>query len=255
MKRVSAFIIMIFLIFSLGSVVNASASSSKVEENTYRVSGSGEQVLAVYEIGLDGVLVEVPIEVYKAEMEKETKEQARLVREILQADSSLGNSVFGNSAISPLGVIITKYYTYESLNTFDFHRSPVKVSNAINCNSTTECPITTQWSETVTHSLSATIDTSEKIQAIQLGAGYNYSSAKSKLLSYTLPVPVGKRAYVGFQPKVRQDYGSLKYWDRFGNNITLISSVSASTTYPLKNGDGTAQGYYLLIDDVTNQPL
>jgi hypothetical protein len=74
MKRISLSIIMIFLIFSLGSVVNASDSSFNEEENTYRISGTGESVLAVYEIGPNGDLVEVPIEVYKAEMEREKRE-------------------------------------------------------------------------------------------------------------------------------------------------------------------------------------
>jgi hypothetical protein len=107
----------------------------------------------------------------------------------------------------------------------------------------------------VTHSLSANIDTNEKLGAVQAGAGYNYSSAKSFMITYTLPVPQGKRAYVGFQAKVRQDYGALKYIHRWGDTFTQLSSVSASTTYPLKNSNGSANGYYILIDDVTNQPL
>ncbi|MGM1049591.1 MAG: hypothetical protein ACQEXX_26130 [Bacillota bacterium] len=253
MKRISLSIVMIFLVFSLGSVVNASNSSFNEEENTYRIPETGESVLAVYEIGPDGDLVEVPIEVYKAEMERENSEQARVDREIVQEEASY--NISENPDISPFGVINSKYYTYETTNIFEFHKSPIKVSNAINCNSTTQCSITTGWTETVTHSLSASIDTNEKLGAVQAGAGYNYSSAKSSMLTYTLPVPIGKRAYVGFQAKVRQDYGTLKYWHRWGNDITLLSNVSASTTYPLKNPDGTAEGYYLLINDVTGQPL
>ncbi|MDQ6419574.1 hypothetical protein RB620_09030 [Paenibacillus sp. LHD-117] len=264
MKKIGTLLFTILLMFTLSSVVNAAGPIS-FKEDSYRDPLTGEVVLAVYELGLNGELVEVPIEVYKAEMERSAIEKSKLDKVIKQEESL--NKIFDHSnplsltniTTSPeatAGVINHKYYKFVSQHSFEHHSTnAVKVSNAIYCNSTTECPITTGWTESISHSFSATVGTGEKIQAVQAGAGYNYTYASSKLIEYELPVPVGKTAYVGFRPKLKSNYGVLQYWHHYINTHTLLSSEQASVTYPLKNADGSANGYYLLIDNNTGQPL
>lgn len=254
----------ILLMFTLSSVVNAAGSTS-FKEDSYRDQLTGEVILAVYELGLNGELVEVPIEVYKAEMERSALEKSKLDKmikqEALNKISDLSNplpltNITTSPEIVPAGIIDHKYYKYVSQYSFeDYSSNIVKVSNAIYCNSTTECPITTGWQVNISHSFSATVGTGEKIQAVQAGAGYNYTYAESKMIEYALPVPKGKTAYVGFKPKQKYSYGVLEYWRQYINTHTRLSSEQAYVTYPIKNSDGSANGYYLLIDNNTGKPL
>lgn len=254
----------ILLMFTLSSVVNAAGSTS-FKEDSYRDQLTGEVILAVYELGLNGELVEVPIEVYKAEMERSAIEKSKLDKmikqEALNKIFDLSNplpltNITNFPEVAPAGIIDHTYYKFVSQSSMEYSSYGfLKVSNAINCNGTTPCGITAQWAESISHSFSANIGTGEQIAAAQAGVGYNYTYLKSEIIQYELPVPVGKNAYVGFVPKLKTHYGQLEQWRQYINNHTRLSSVQAYVTYPLKNPNGSAMGYYVLIDYNTDRPL
>lgn len=246
MKKAIA-IIVTCLMVSFGSVVSANGITN---QNDFVNTSTSEEILAVYEVDSDGNLVEVPLQVYYSEKNKENFELQLQQTQLLKNRFEFSES---SSNVAPLNVNLR--YEFLTEHAYDHHKSIVKVSNAINCNSTTECPITTGWSTTTQHEFSTTFTTSEKY-GIAASIGYGYTSATSKMLEYTLPVPVGKRAYVGFAPKVRSHYGLLitsLYTFPIGYEET--SRKRGSVQYPLKNSDGSASGYYILVDDSTGQPL
>lgn len=261
MKKFSALFILLCLLLTVSSVVNASGVPFTADDNTntYYNSLTGETILAVYEMGSDGNLVEVPMDVYKQEMQKAELEKARLERDRaftksneFSRFSTIHNST--DSTLSPLGLINHKYYKFDITRSYEHYDHYEQVSQPLSC-VYTPCTITIGWTVTKTHSFSANVNTTVKKNVVQAAAGYSYENATSDLATYTFSVPKDKKAYVGFHPKVRTDAGNLEYWHHYINKYTLLSTEYSWVTRPLKDPNGKAAGYFLLIDYDTGLPV
>jgi hypothetical protein len=77
--------------------------------------------------------------------------------------------------------------------------------------------------------------------------GFQYVSSSSRSVSYSLSVPTGRQAFIGFYPKFNYSYGTLEYRHKFGVGDELVSSESASVSSPKELYSGEADGVYALI--------
>lgn len=250
MRKIYSFVLMLCLVFSLSSVVNA-AELDSAEDTTYTTE-AGEEIIAAFIVGSDGELIELSLDEYKAM----TMTEVPLLEQILSNRPFFGplhqttNTIAADSNAPLTG------YDFISTSSFQHYSSNIqKVSAAINCTGAgAPCPIAVTNSVEITHSFSATINSDAKISAVQASVGYNYSKVKSEIIQYTLPVAVGKKAYVGFQPLLESHYGVLQELAIINFQKVILSSTQASVTYPLKLGS-FADGIYLLINADTNKPF
>ncbi|MBH5318960.1 hypothetical protein I6N90_14235 [Paenibacillus sp. GSMTC-2017] len=270
MKKFSSVLITICLMFSLSTVIYASESPSSEQLNTVQKSihqantfhdpKTGNVILAVYEVDPDGRLVEVPMEVYKAEIQKSELEKNKLEEDLYLAQTakyfeSASQRTIINNVYPTSGTINLYYYKFIINRSYEHYDPYAAVSEPLLCNTTTHCPLAVTYTITKTHTFGANVNNTIKKDAVQAAAGYNYSSATSEQITYTYPIPPGKKAYVGFHPKMKTDTGDLQHWHRYNNTDTLLGTEYGYVTRPLKSPLGNAAGYFLLIDYTTGLPL
>lgn len=238
-----------FLVFTLfASVVQASSVSSTKD---YTDPTTGETIGAAFKVNADGSISEISLEQFA----KEEAESMKIRQEInslqkaitLQKANTPDNN--SNSSINPTS-LITYFYDYDETENKSFGGTRVKVSNSLACpsNASQPCSISVGWSTTTTAEYSANVGASlEKRATIQGGVGFTWSSSSSSSTNYSFPVNAGKKAYIGFFPKLNYTKGNLIYYQSSFLGLSEISRDVITATSPRKLSSGETEGTFVLV--------
>jgi hypothetical protein len=239
MKKLLLVCVAFFLLMST-SVVSAQSGNQKTEEG-YVDPVTGNTIAAAFVIGPDGSLQEIPLEDFVADLEK-----GRKIESEMQKIKSKGNG--DDSAGDNTQPYDYYYYDYDESGNYVYTSSSYRQASAsIKCNSSVPCPITTTYSNTISASFSANVDTTIKKDAVKAAVGFSYVQSSTRSNSYTMSVPVNRQAFIGFYPKYNYSYGTLKYMHQQGAYQYFVSSESASVSSPKEINYDEPDGVYTLI--------
>lgn len=104
------------------------------------------------------------------------------------------------------------------------------------------CRVDKQWQATVSKSYS--VNASSEIKAINYGASFNFTSAKSSSSTYSFTIKKGQSGYIAFKPYKRKSTGTLTQYSTMHGKI---SSKSAYGRSAIKLRTGEADGYYSFV--------
>jgi hypothetical protein len=120
------------------------------------------------------------------------------------------------------------------------------VSNPVNCNSTSDCPITVTETKTVTWSADFSFE--GLFEFVNMKIGGAYFQARSTSVGYTMSVPRGRTAQIRFIPMMQHVNGWVSRTVRFSDCRTEVryNHQWNPIYFPCHGHDGSAYGLYQL---------
>lgn len=186
-------------------------------------------------------LVPVSEEEYK-ESTRSTEEE-NLENEFIDSDENLEKLEITslNGLVTPYSDVDIRTWHYKESSATKYYGDPIKVSAGLDCPTIT-CTVVKQWQATVSKSYS--ISSSAQIKAINTGASFNFTSAKSSSSSYSFTIKKGQAGYVVFKPRKRKSTGTLT------QSSTMYGKISSKSAYgrsAIKLKTGESDGFYTFV--------
>ncbi|MEY8742417.1 hypothetical protein AB9M62_23440 [Bacillales bacterium AN1005] len=151
------------------------------------------------------------------------------------------NSIKSNQTVTPYADIDWVTWRYKEKSATKYYGDPIKVSASIDCNTKT-CRVDKQWSATVSKSYSASAKT--EVKAIDVGASFTLTTAKSSSSTYSFTINKGQAGYVAFKPYKRKSTGTLSQVSEMRG---VLKSKPAYARSAIKLKTGEADGYYTFV--------
>ncbi|BDG81096.1 MULTISPECIES: hypothetical protein [Bacillus] len=240
MKKKVAFLITVCVVCLM--IFGNPTKGFAAEQNTINLSDSNVEkfydeeqnaVIAPFKATENGL---VPVS--KDEYEKATKttENEDLENEFVVSEEN--NDEPGFNAYADVDI---RTWRYKEKSATKYYGNPIKVSASIKCTSSS-CRVDKQWQATVSKSYS--VNASSEIKAINYGASFNFTSAKSSSSTYSFTIKKGQSGYIAFKPYKRKSTGTLTQYSTMHGKI---SSKSAYGRSAIKLRTGEADGYYSFV--------
>jgi hypothetical protein len=226
------------------------SSTSLAAENNTGVDVNGDNVSKFYdeEIGAyitpfkntDDGLVPISEGEYKSQATEE-EVAAREPEPFVQSFSVPSKGQVSSKSVVTPSEIDYRWWKYKETSASKYYGSPIKVSATQTCTAST-CSVAKKWEATISKAYSVTAST--EIKAINTGASFTITSAKSDSSTYTFTIKKGQRGYVAFKPYKRKSVGTLT---QYSNMYGKIKSKSANATSAIKLKSGEADGDYIFV--------
>ncbi|AIU83137.1 MULTISPECIES: hypothetical protein [Bacillus] len=240
MKKKVTLLIAVFVVFLM--VFGNPSKGFAVEQYTINLSDSNVEkfydeeqgaVIAPFKASEHGL---VPVSKDEYEKTTEIKENEDLENEFVVSEESNDELEF-----KPYADVDLRYWRYKEKSATKYYGDPIKVSATIKC-TTSSCRVDKQTQATVSKSYS--VNASSEIQAINYGASFNFTSAKSYSTTYSFTLKKGQSGYIAFKPYKRKSTGTLTQYSTMHGKI---SSKSAYGRSAIKMKTGEADGYYTFV--------
>lgn len=240
MKKKVTFLIIVSVVFLM--IFGNPSKGFAAEQDTINLSDSNvekfydeeqDTVISPFKATENGL---VPVS--KDEYEKTTKikENEDLENEFVVSEESNDEPEF-----KPYADVDLRYWRYKEKSATKYYGDPIKVSASIKCTASS-CRVDKQWQASISKSYS--VNASSEIRAINYGASFNFTSAKSSSSTYSFTIKKGQSGYVAFKPYKRKSTGTLTQYSTMHGKI---SSKSAYGRSAIKLRTGEADGYYLFV--------
>ncbi|QQD81360.1 hypothetical protein JD965_15940 [Bacillus siamensis] len=178
----------------------------------------------------------VPVSKDEYEKTTEIKENEDLENEFVVSEESNDEPEF-----KPYADVDIRSWFYTEKSSTKYYGDPIKVSASIKCTASS-CRVDKQWQANISKSYS--VNASSEIRAINYGASFNFTSAKSSSSTYSFTIKKGQSGYIAFKPYKRKSTGTLtQYSTMYGK----MSSKSAYGRSAIKLRTGEADGYYTFV--------
>ncbi|MGP7818208.1 DUF6060 domain-containing protein [Niallia sp. 01092] len=174
-------------------------------------------------------LVPVSEEEYKESTNLTEKED--LANEFISTDKTPQDPT-----ITPYADVDLRTWVYKESSATKYYGNPIKVSASIDC-TTSSCRVDKQWQATVSKSYS--VSASSEIKAIDTGASFSLTSAKSSSSTYSFTINKGQAGYIVFKPYKRKSTGTLTQYSTVYGKIKSKSGYARSA---IKLRTGEADG-------------
>ncbi|MCM3032971.1 hypothetical protein [Niallia sp. MER 6] len=147
--------------------------------------------------------------------------------------AKLVTTINSNQTVTPYADIDWVTWRYKEKSATKYYGDSIKVSASIDCNTKT-CRVDKQWSATVSKSYSASAKT--EVKAIDVGASFTLTTAKSSSSTYSFTVNKCQAGYVAFKPYKRKSTGTLSQVSEM-RGVLKSKSAYARSAIKLKSGE------------------